>query len=184
MERVPKTIGILALQGGFQEHATMLNGLGVEVRLIRSLADTEGLSACILPGGESTAISNQLIKTGLDAWLKKAVTEGMPVFGTCAGAIILSQTGLIDVSIERNAYGSQLDSFEADLDVSRFLDRAPFRSVFIRAPRIARFGQAVESLAQNNSEAVCLKQKNVLVTTFHPELTRDNRIHKYFLSLQ
>jgi len=112
----PRIVGILALQGDFEEHEIMVRELGHEVRFVRSLEDAEGLSACILPGGESTTLMKLLAETGLDKWLVESAQKGLPIFGTCAGMIVLSQLGLIEIETERNAYGPQLSSFEATVD--------------------------------------------------------------------
>ena len=176
-------IGILALQGSFHEHAKMVEDLGYSTILVRSLADVEGISALIIPGGESTTLMKLLKKTGLDEWLKVRAEKGLPIFGTCAGAIVLSRLGILDAELERNAYGRQLDSFEKDLDVNRFSDRVRFKSIFIRAPKIVKIGHGVEMLVENEQTPVLIKQKNIIAGTFHPELTSDSRIHRYFLSL-
>lgn len=170
-------IGVFALQGSFAEHAEVLKKLGYEVRLIRELNDTNGVTACILPGGESTTLMKLLEKTGLDQWLKESAEKGMPIYGTCAGMIILSKLGLIDIETERNAYGRQLSSFEAELDFKG----QPFSGIFIRAPKVIRSGKAVEVLASQDEAPVLLRQKNILVGSFHPELTNDGRIHEFFV---
>ena len=178
----PLTIGILALQGGFAEHADMLRQLGQEIRLIRSLEDTDGVDACILPGGESTTMMKLLEKTGLDKWLKESAEKGMPIYGTCAGMIVLGNLGLIDIEVDRNAYGSQLDSFEQDLDVSSFIDNIKFCGIFIRAPKLTSLGKAVETLITDGKTPLLVRQGKIMAGSFHPELTADGRIHKYFLS--
>lgn len=172
----PYTVGILALQGGFAEHADMARRLGYEVRLVRDLSDTQGISACILPGGESTTLMKLMAETKLDEWLKKAVHAGMPVFGTCAGLIVLGNLGLLDVEIDRNAYGPQLHSFETDVE----FEGKKFPAVFIRAPKITRLGKNVEVLATEGKNPALVRQKNVLAATFHPELTGDDRVHQFF----
>jgi len=171
-------IGIMALQGGFAEHAEMLERMGYETVLIRSLKDTEGVSACILPGGESTTLMQLLKKTELDEWLLEKTKMGMPVFGTCAGMIVLAKLGLIDVQVDRNAYGRQLSSFEADID---FMGRN-FPGIFIRAPKVINVGATVEVLSKENQTPVLLREKNILVGSFHPELTSDSKIHEYFVN--
>lgn len=173
-----RIVGVLALQGGFIEHAQMIRELGYESRLIRKLDDTAGLSACIMPGGESTTLMKLLAKTGLDEWLRHSVKNGFPVFGTCAGMIVLANLGLIDMEVDRNAYGPQLHSFETTLN---FLGQ-PFPGIFIRAPKIIRFGKAVEVLALEGQTPVLVRQNNVLAGSFHPELTGNVKIHAYFMA--
>jgi pyridoxal 5'-phosphate synthase pdxT subunit len=175
--KTPRTVGVLALQGSFFEHAQMIRELGHEVRLVRSLEDTTGLSACILPGGESTTLMGLLAETGLDEWLKKSAETGLPIYGTCAGMIILSKLGLIDIEVDRNAYGPQLHSFETTVN---FQEKA-FPGIFIRAPKILKAGKMVDILSKVRGTPVLVRQKNVLAGSFHPELTTDHRIHKFFL---
>lgn len=175
--KVPRTVGVLALQGSFFEHAKAIRELGYEVRLIRSMEDTTGISACILPGGESTTLMKLLAETKLDAWLKKSAQGGMPVYGTCAGMIVLSKLGLIDIEVDRNAYGPQLHSFEATVD---FLGKA-FPGIFIRAPKIEKVGEMVDILSKEHGTPVLVRQKNVMAGSFHPELTTDYSIHKFFM---
>jgi len=172
-----RIVGILALQGSFAEHAKMARELGHHVRLVRSPEDVTDISACILPGGESTTLTKLLIATGLNGWLKEAVQSGLPIFGTCAGMIVLAKFGLIDIEVERNAYGPQLYSFETPIE----FQKKKFPGVFIRAPKIVRFGKAVDILSKDRGIPVLVRQKNVLASSFHPELTTDNRIHKFFL---
>ncbi len=181
-------IGVLALQGDFREHIFVLRKLGVEaaeVRLSKDLSDVHGL---IIPGGESTAIGLLMKKTRLDKKIKDRHKEGMPIYGSCAGAILLakniigsrqSKLGLVDVSIKRNDYGRQLASFEADLEIK---DMENFRGVFIRAPTIKKWN-GCEVLSKYGQYPVLLRDDNILVSTFHPELTNDSRIHQYFLGM-
>lgn len=173
----PHVVGILALQGSFAEHAQMIRELGYKARLVRNLEETAGLSACILPGGESTTLMKLLAETKLDVWLKKSAQSGMPVYGTCAGMIVLAKLGLIDIEVDRNAYGPQVHSFEADIE----FEGRKFPAVFIRAPKISRLGKSVEVLAKEGGTPVLVRQKNVLAGSFHPELTSDDRIHKFFI---
>jgi 5'-phosphate synthase pdxT subunit len=173
-------IGVLALQGNFREHAAALRRLGadvVEVRLPEQLAGLDGL---VLPGGESTAIAHLMRLYGLEDALREF--RG-PVLGTCAGMILLDRghLGLVDVEVERNAYGRQLASFEADLLLDG--DDEPLRGVFIRAPRVARWGDGVEVLARHEGVPVLLRDGRYLVASFHPELTDDPRVHERFLEL-
>jgi 5'-phosphate synthase pdxT subunit len=184
-------IGVLALQGDFAEHVAILQILGVdtiEVRLPEHLSAIDGL---IIPGGESTTISRLLLQWGLLEPLRERLTAGMAVWGTCAGAILLAHQAdldrdslqAMDISIERNAFGRQVDSFEADLDVP-VLSGEPFHAVFIRAPRISRVGARARTLAQlPDGTVVAARQDHLLATVFHPELTHDSRFHQYFLTL-
>ena len=165
------------MQGSFAEHAAAVQSLGHEVRFLRGPEETEGLEACILPGGESTTLLQLMAKTGLDQWLKGAAAGGMPIYGTCAGMIVLARLGLLDIEVERNAYGPQLFSFEMEID---FQGQA-FPGVFIRAPKIIKTGAGVETLASNGQTPVLVRRKNVLAGSFHPELTGDLRIHEFFL---
>jgi 5'-phosphate synthase pdxT subunit len=170
-------VGILSLQGSFEEHANMVRRLGYEVRLVRSLKDVEGLSACILPGGESTTLMKLLQKTGLDQWLKAFAKKGLPIYGTCAGMIVLAQLGLIGIELERNSYGPQLSSFETSVD----FQGKEFPGIFIRAPKVINVGPTVEVLAKESGMPVLVQKNNVLAGSFHPELTEDSRVHEFFL---
>jgi 5'-phosphate synthase pdxT subunit len=173
-------IGVLAVQGNFREHLAVLRELGaeaVEVRLPEQLDDLDGL---VIPGGESTAITRLMRLYGLEEAIR-AFTQ--PVFGTCAGMILLDRAhlGLVDVDVERNGYGRQVASFEADLVLQG--DVEPLRGVFIRAPRVTDAGPEVEVLASHDGSPVLLRQGRFLVASFHPELTGDTRIHERFLEL-
>jgi 5'-phosphate synthase pdxT subunit len=173
-------IGVLAVQGNFREHAAVLRRLGaepVEVRLPEQLEDLDGL---IVPGGESTAITRLIRLYGLEDAIRRFPA---PVFGTCAGMILLDREhlGLVDLVVARNAYGRQVASFEADLELAG--DPAPLRGVFIRAPRVVEAGPEVEVLAELDGEPVLLRQGRFLVGSFHPELTDDARVHELFLDL-
>jgi len=173
-------VGVLAVQGNFREHATMLRGLGadvVEVRLPEQLAGLDGL---VIPGGESTAIMRLIRLYGLEQGIRSFAA---PVLGTCAGMILLdrSHLGLVDVDVERNGYGRQVASFEADLVLDG--EDEPLRGVFIRAPRVTDAGDDVEVLATHEGVPVLLRQGRFLVASFHPELTRDTRVHERFLEL-
>ena len=175
----PLRIGVLAVQGNFREHAAVLRRLGadpVEVRLPEHL---DGLDGLILPGGESTAITRLMRLYGLDEALRQFAE---PVFGTCAGMIVLDRDhlGLADFTVQRNAFGRQVSSFEADLDIGM---GEPMRGVFIRAPWIEDAGPDVEILAEVDGHAVLARQGRILVAAFHPELTDDTRIHELFLNL-
>jgi len=179
VDRKPR-IGVLAVQGNVREHAAMLRKLGaeaVEVRKPEQLRDLDGL---VIPGGESTAIGRLVRLYGLEGAIR---SFEQPVFGTCAGMILLdrSHLGLIDVDVERNAYGRQVASFEADLALDG--DDRPLRGVFIRAPRVRDLGPDVEVLAELDGEPVLLRDGRMIVASFHPELTGDTRVHERFLEL-
>lgn len=184
-------IGLLALQGAFREHRAAVRALGaqtVDVRQPETLADCDGL---IIPGGESTAIAKLMALYGFHAAIKACFNQGMAIFGTCAGAILLASEiegalpdqiplGLMDVAIRRNAYGRQVASFETVLPFAG-AEGGEVRAVFIRAPRFGRIGKGVEILSVHNDEPVALRQGRLLAVAFHPELTNDRRVHKYFL---
>jgi 5'-phosphate synthase pdxT subunit len=189
-------IGVLALQGAFREHLEMLAGLGVEGRRVRRPQELPGLDGLIIPGGESTTIGKLAADWGLLPPLAGLVSSGAPVWGTCAGMILLAKdigreqplVGAMDLVVARNAFGRQVDSFEVDLPVPALAavdgDNAPFRAIFIRAPLIERTGPGVEVLARLEDGAiVAARQGNLLATAFHPELTGDSRFHRYFLAM-
>jgi pyridoxal 5'-phosphate synthase pdxT subunit len=171
-------IGVLAVQGNVREHAAMLRRLGAEVVEVRKPDQLEGLDGLVVPGGESTTFMRLMRLYGLDEALRTFVG---PVFGTCAGMIVLDREhlGLMDVDVDRNAYGRQVASFEADLRLAD--DPQPLRGVFIRAPRVRDHGSEVEVLAEHDGEPVLLRQGRFLVASFHPELTEDTRVHELFL---
>jgi pyridoxal 5'-phosphate synthase pdxT subunit len=174
----PLRIGVLAVQGNFREHAAMLRALGAEPVEVRLPAELDGLDGLIVPGGESTAITRLMRLYGLDEALR---TFDAPIFGTCAGMIVLDRDhlGLADIKVRRNAFGRQVRSFEADLDVGH--GEEPLRAVFIRAPWIEDAGPEVEVLAEVDGHPVLARQGRILVAAFHPELTDDTRIHELFL---
>ena len=184
--------GVLGLQGDFAEHLATLDRLGVAAVDVRRPEQLAGIDALIIPGGESTTIGKLARQYGMIEPLRDRVAEGMPVWGTCAGAIFIAKdvpghphplAELMDMTVERNAFGRQIDSFEADLDVAE-LGTVPFHAVFIRAPRISRVGPGVDVLARlEDGTIVAARQGRLLATSFHPELTRDERFHRYFLSL-
>ena len=185
-----KVVGVLALQGAFNRHTTMLGELNVATQEVRTPQDLASVDALVMPGGESTTMSQLLESSELFEPVKKMIHEGMPVFGTCAGMILLAKEiidgrddqvsfGAIDIDVQRNAYGRQIDSFEAEIEVDGF--NTPFQAVFIRAPRIVKAAQSVEVLAEFGVEIVLARQKNVLVASFHPELSPDQRIHELFV---
>ena len=179
MNRRPR-VGVLALQGAFREHARALRAAGADVVEVRLPEQLDGLDGFVIPGGESTTITKLAALYGLDDAIRGF--EG-PVFGTCAGMILVdrSHLGLADLEVDRNAYGRQVASFEADLELNG--EERPFRGVFIRAPRVRDVGPGVEVLAELDGEPVLLRDGRVLVAAFHPELTDDSRIHERFLEL-
>ncbi len=175
------TVGVLALQGGFAAHARVLRELGADVREVRTPADLDGLDGLVMPGGESTTMTLGIEREGLAEPLRAFASRGAPVFGTCAGLIMLDRRhlGLMDVVAERNAFGRQTHSFEADL---AFPDLAqPVRAVFIRAPWIAEAGEGVEVLAEVDGHPVAARQGPILVVSFHPEIAGERRIHELFM---
>lgn len=183
-------IGVLALQGGFAEHINVLRACGSEPVEIRRKTDfTEDLAGLVIPGGESTVMAKLLAEFGLMGPLAGAIRNGMPVFGTCAGLILMAKDveafpatplGQLDISVKRNAYGSQKDSFSV---YGHFADMADIPMVFIRAPGITHIGQKSIPLAEVDGQVVAVRQDNMLATTFHPELTNVQRVHKYFLAM-
>ena len=183
-------IGVLALQGAFIEHQRMLARLGVETRQVRQRKHLAGLEGLIIPGGESTTIGKLLDLLEMTEPVREMGRAGLPIWGTCAGLILLAndvgrqQTvlGLLDITVRRNAFGAQLDSFETNLPVPA-LGAAPFRAVFIRAPLIEQLGAGVTALATlDDGTIVAAERDNFLATSFHPELTDDTRFHDYFLT--
>jgi 5'-phosphate synthase pdxT subunit len=181
MEKI--TIGILGIQGSREEHEKMLKKLKCNVKWVRTPDQLSGINGLIIPGGESTAIGKIIKKNGLYDKLLRQVKSGLPVWGTCAGAILLAINGspyslkLIDIDIERNAYGRQNESFITDIN---FQDK-PFKAVFIRAPKITKTAKNVKILARHAQDPIIVRQDNIMASTFHPELTNDIAIHKYFL---
>jgi 5'-phosphate synthase pdxT subunit len=173
-------IGVLAVQGNFREHVQMLRRLGVDAVEVRKPEQLGGLDGLVVPGGESTTFMRLMQLYGLDEAVR--AFQG-PVLGTCAGMIVLDRDhlGLVDVAVERNAYGRQVASFEADLELEG--DERPLRGIFIRAPRVREAAPEVEVLAELDGEPVALRQGRFIVTSFHPELTDDTRIHERFLQL-
>ncbi|MCS7006464.1 MAG: pyridoxal 5'-phosphate synthase glutaminase subunit PdxT [Thermoleophilia bacterium] len=178
MGRRPR-IGVLALQGAFREHALVLRRLGAEVREVRLPAELQGLDGLVIPGGESTSILRLARSVGLDEAIRSFAG---PVLGTCAGMIVLDRAhlGLADLRVERNAYGRQVASFEADVELE---GEEPLRGVFIRAPRIQELGAGVEVLGRLDGEPVLVRDGRLLLASFHPELTEDTRVHERFLAL-
>lgn len=186
-----KRIGVLALQGAFREHRLILEQLGCEVTEIRKSSDLDGIHGLIIPGGESTAIGKLLQFGDLGEKIKEMAINNLPVFGTCAGMILLCKRienstqynlGLMDMTAKRNAFGRQIASFEADLNVPT-LGSQPVRAVFIRAPFIQDIAPNVGILAEYDGKIVFVRQGNMLASAFHPELTGDLRVHRYFLKI-
>ena len=190
-----KRVGILALQGGYDPHLRMLKTLdSVQPSLVRTAEELRNIDALILPGGESTTIGKLLVLQNLLEPLRSLLTGGLPVFGTCAGMILLAKEavgrdqpllGVLDISVERNAYGRQVESFETSLELlwNQDTGRESVPAVFIRAPQVVRTGPGVEVLASYEEKPVLLRRGNYLVASFHPELTESSRIHSLFLSM-
>jgi 5'-phosphate synthase pdxT subunit len=177
-------VGVLALQGDFEAHAKLLAKLGASSREVRVVADLDGLDALIIPGGESTTITLGVEREGLAEPLRRFAASGAPILGTCAGMIMLDRDHLavLDVSVRRNAFGRQLRSFEADLDIVG-IDGGPVHAVFIRAPWVESSGPEVQVLASVDEHPVAVKQGNLIAVSFHPELSGETRIHALLLSL-
>ncbi|MDX1933906.1 MAG: pyridoxal 5'-phosphate synthase glutaminase subunit PdxT [Capsulimonadales bacterium] len=189
-------IGVLALQGDFDAHLAATREAGGDPRPVRTPAQIRQIDALILPGGESTTIGKLMARYGLDTAIREAHADGMPIFGTCAGMILLARhiargemrggqntLGLMDIAVERNAFGRQVDSFEADIDAPDIAPERPLRGVFIRAPIVTEIGPDVEPLATIDGRTVLVRQRNLLAAAFHPELTGDHRVHRFFLSM-
>jgi len=186
------TIGVLALQGAFDAHVQHLNALEVGVRLVKTEADLEEIDGLIIPGGESTTMSNLLVASGLGQTLTQKIDDGFPIFGTCAGMIMMANSiidgrpdqivlNAMDIEVRRNGYGRQNDSFEQDIYVESF--EVPFHALFIRAPIIEKIANDVEVLSTVNGHPVLVRQGNALASSFHPELVSDLRVHEIFLSM-
>ena len=173
------TVGVLALQGGFEAHAKTLRDLGAAVREVRTPEDLEGLDALVIPGGESTTITLGLERESLTGPLLEFVRSGKPTLGTCAGMIMLDRDhlGVLDIEVRRNAFGRQLASFETEL----MFDGAPLHAVFIRAPWVEEAGPDVEVLAEVDGHPVAVRQGNILAVAFHPELTDERRLHEWLV---
>ena len=192
--RSAPSVGVLALQGDVAEHLRVLGGLGADARPVRHAHELAALDGLVIPGGESTTIGKLLVLFELMEPLRQRIAEGMAVFGTCAGAILLASAathhdgraadqpliGAMDIDVRRNAFGRQVDSFEADLDVVG-VDGPPMKAVFIRAPAIERAGAGVDVLATVGDTIVVCRQGRLLASAFHPELTDDLRLHQMFL---
>jgi len=180
----PLRIGVLASQGDFAAHVRMLTELGAEATEVRSPSDLAGLDALVIPGGESTTIGKAIDRDGLEAPIRALAESGRPVLGTCAGMIVCDadHLGLVDARARRNAFGRQLQSFEADLDFEG-IGTEPIRAVFIRAPWIEACGPDVEVLASWDDHPVAVRQDGVLLCAFHPELTGDSRVHALLMAM-
>ena len=179
-----KLVGVLALQGDFEAHAKVVRALGAEPREVRTPADLGGLDALIIPGGESTVMTLGIEREGLAEPIRGLIRAGTPALGTCAGMIMLDREhlGLLDVTTRRNAFGRQIRSFEADLDIDG-VSGGPMHAVFIRAPWVAEHGPEVEVLASVQEHPVAIRQGNVLAVSFHPELSGDDRLHAMLLRM-
>ncbi|NCG25231.1 MAG: pyridoxal 5'-phosphate synthase glutaminase subunit PdxT [Actinobacteria bacterium] len=187
---VSPTVGVLALQGAFAAHALILERLGVSTKEIRADAQLDDVDALVMPGGESTTMSMLLERSSMLEPLRTRIAGGLPVFGTCAGMILLSSEvmdgrpdqrvlGSIDIRTRRNGYGRQTESFESDLEIAGMDE--PFHGIFIRAPIVERVGESVSVLASVDGDAVLCQQANVTVASFHPELADDDRLHSMWL---
>jgi 5'-phosphate synthase pdxT subunit len=187
---VPRVVGVLALQGAFAAHEAALRSCAAETRQVRVPGDLAGLDALVMPGGESTTMSRLLTTSGLFEPIADAIGDGLAIFGTCAGMILLATDvldgrpdqlsfGAIDIAVRRNGYGRQVDSFEADVEVDSF--ESPFHAVFIRAPKVESIGASVTVLAEHDGVPVLAKSGRMFVASFHPELTPDHRLHSLFL---
>lgn len=186
------TVGVLSYQGGFQRHLEAFARIGVSVRAVRDLDSFAAVDALVIPGGESTTIGMLMERFGLLEEVRRRAGEGFPVYGSCAGAILLARSieasdqpriGAMDMTVRRNAYGRQVDSFEADVEPTDGAgwQEGAFHGVFIRAPQIVEIGTDVTPLLVYEDRPVLVRSHTLLATTFHPELTRDDRIHRYFV---
>ena len=182
-------IGVLSLQGGFREHVEMLKKCGADAVEVRLSEDLKGVCGIIIPGGESTTIGNLMQRHGLDTKIIQRHRQGMAVYGTCAGAILLAKEiigsgqpslNLLDISVRRNDYGRQADSFETELDVEGV---GKFKGIFIRAPVIENAGSSVRILSDFHGKPVLVQKGSILASTFHPELTQDARVHEHFIKM-
>ena len=185
-------IGVLGIQGAIQEHLSILRKAGVEPSWVKDRKELDSVMALVMPGGESTTMIKLLKRFEMWETLRDRIEDGMPVLATCAGMILLSKTienvvnqdslGVLDISVKRNGYGRQINSFEVDLQIDE-IGPEPFRAVFIRAPKIESIGDEVRVLTNYEESPVLVRQGNVLAASFHPELTGDLRIHRYFLKM-
>lgn len=191
MSEVEGQIGVLALQGDVVEHFAALQRAGAAAIAVKSPSDLAQVDALVIPGGESTTVMKLLERARLDRPIVERVRAGMPLWGTCMGMIVAARDvadlqqptlGLIDITVRRNAFGRQNESAELDLSI-RALGSDPFPAIFIRAPWIERYGSTVELLGERDGRGVMVRERNVLATSFHPELTDDPRVHRYFLAM-
>lgn len=180
----PGVVGVLALQGNFEQHAKLLRGVAAEPREVRTADDLQGLDGLVIPGGESTTITLGIEREGMAGPLRDLVAAGTPVLGTCAGMIVLDRDhlGILDIAVRRNAFGRQLRSFETDLDLDG-VDGGPVHAVFIRAPWVESWGEGVEILARVDGHPVAVRQGNVVAVSFHPEAAGEARLHQLLLAL-
>jgi pyridoxal 5'-phosphate synthase pdxT subunit len=187
-------VGVLSLQGAVREHLETLRRCGVEAITVRTPEEVAAVEGLILPGGESTTIGKLMVRYGLQQPIQELVASGRPLLGTCAGMILMAKTiqdgivdqprlAVMDITVQRNAFGRQVDSFETDLEF-KGIEGGPARAVFIRAPVITGVGDGVEVLATHEGTPVAARQRNLLVLSFHPELTGDTRVHEYFLAMR
>ena len=187
-------VGVLSLQGAVREHLETLRRCGVEAITVRTPEEVAAVEGLILPGGESTTIGKLMVRYGLQQPMQELVASGRPLLGTCAGMILMAKTiqdgivdqprlAVMDITVQRNAFGRQVDSFETDLEF-KGIEGGPARAVFIRAPVITGVGDGVEVLATHEGTPVAARQRNLLVLSFHPELTGDTRVHEYFLAMR
>jgi 5'-phosphate synthase pdxT subunit len=187
-------VGVLSLQGAVREHLHTLRRCGVEAITVRTPEEVAAVEGLILPGGESTTIGKLMVRYGLQQPIQELVASGRPLLGTCAGMILMAKTiqdgivdqprlAVMDITVQRNAFGRQVDSFETDLEF-KGIEGGPARAVFIRAPVITGVGDGVEVLATHEGTPVAARQRNLLVLSFHPELTGDTRVHEYFLAMR
>lgn len=195
-DRKSVRIGVVAMQGDYAAHIHAVESVGAEAFEVRTPEQVAEADALILPGGESTTIGRLLARFGVDEAIREAHEQGKPVYGTCAGMILLSKRivqgekrggqptlGLMDIAVARNAFGRQVDSFEADIPAPEIVEGEPIRGVFIRAPFVAEAGPDVETLATFDDRIVLVRQGNLLASAFHPELTGDMRLHRYFVRM-
>ncbi len=187
---ISSVIGVLAIQGDFTAHVRALRRIGVDAFEVRREDDLDAAEGLIIPGGESTTMLKFIEETNLAESITDFARQGKPIFGTCAGAILLAREvynpaqaslGLIDIGVERNGYGRQVDSFMAEVETA--IEGGPLEAVFIRAPKIKRIGPEVEVLARLNCEPVLVRERNVLAATFHPELSEDDRLHRLLVEM-
>ena len=188
---MPARVGVLSLQGDFREHLAALTALGAEGKEVRTPAELDLVDALIIPGGESTTIGKLAVRFGVMDPLRQRIEDGMPVYGTCAGMILLAREvtegeqpllGTLDVVVERNAFGRQNESFEAAVDFTG-VEGGPVEGVFIRAPWVESVGARAEVIAEHGGHIVAVRQGNAIATSFHPELTGDHRVHAMFVDM-